>query len=90
MANINIVTTAEQDAAVQRAATEYNRDQRMANPQWVDLGPVAYFKKFFVEGPLDALVARFGDRDRVTKIEAYQKATPEDKTAVDTILAKYQ
>lgn len=90
MANIAVVTTAEQDLAVQRAAAEFNKDQRMANPAWVDLTPVAYFKLTFVQNPLDGLVAKYGDKDRVTKLEAYQKTTVQEKATIDAILAKYQ
>lgn len=87
MATITITTTAAQDAAATRYVQEINASRNV--PGYVPV-TVLQWAKAWLTDKLDQLVAQYAERDRITKAEAYAKATDADKAAVDLILAKYQ
>jgi hypothetical protein len=84
VATFSVTTTAEQDAAAKYEADRYN-----ATSGAVPLTTLQY-AKVRIDQLFNGMVDRWRESTRVTKAEAYAKATPEDQAAVDLILAKYQ
>lgn len=84
MATISIDTTPDQDTAAKRLCDRYNAASLSAPVT------VVQYAKAQIKALLDGWVATVADEDRITKAQAYQKATPTDQAAVDAILAKYQ
>lgn len=86
MATISITTSAEQDAAAVRYVAEVNASN---GPGVAPLTPAQWARSLVLD-QLDLLVAKYADRDRLTKAALYQRASTEDRAAIDAILVKYQ
>jgi hypothetical protein len=84
MATVTLTTTADQDAAVQYYADQYNA--RMSPP--VPLTP-RDFAMMRIQELLDGLVARATDERRINKGTLYNRATSADQATIDAILQKY-
>lgn len=81
MAQISITTTTDQDAAAQRLfIRDFTKPAGETIGQWVTRQLTAV---------LDGWVNQINSEREISKAQAYKLATPEDKLAVDTILAKY-
>jgi hypothetical protein len=82
MATFTRVTTAEEDAAVQTACTDFNARNG-----------TSLTAKQFAMAVLDrwiaARVADYRESMSVSKGDAYNKMTPEDRAIVDPVFAKY-
>jgi hypothetical protein len=87
MATITVTTTAAQDAAATRYVNELNASRNA--PGYTPVTTLQWAKAWLLD-KLDQLVAQYAEADRITKAEAYAKATDADKAAVDAILVKYQ
>ena len=82
MATLSITTTTDQDAAVKYACDKYNTSAK-------DTLTTAQYARQRIDQFLNGLVEQWRRDTRVSKAEAYQRATVEDQAAIDTILAKY-
>lgn len=84
MASIAITTTPEQDAAIQYATSQYN-----ATSGAPAVTPVQYAKQR-IDQLFASIVERWKAETKVSKAEAYGRASATDQATVDAILAKYQ
>ena len=83
MADITISLNPRQEKAVQYMTNKFNLVSKRA-----PLSPQQYLKNT-IDSILAGWVGSLDESERLTKAELYQKASPEDKLAVDTLLEKY-
>lgn len=83
MAQITINTTAEEDAAVSKAAEQYN----LVNG--TTLTAVQFFK-FEIGQRLLSFVQRYKQRKQDDRRDLFDKATPPDQASIDVILDRYR